>query len=258
MEAKQYPGIPRERRPGGLRAVLVAILLVAAPLAAQARHRFHDSAAGAFDYYLLSLSIAPSFCALSPANNARSECRNLAEADYRQMPLTVHGLWPNRAFASVNRQPQHCPGPPLPALPDDLQAQLGRVMPGGPGLERHEWSTHGTCSGLSPQTYFGALVRLARNANDTIGGVLRDNGLLGKNVRTADLLAGVAARDPALARATIVSCRFPRGGANNGRALIEEIRIVLSKDFAPLPAASVGLGQNSGCPQGGGFLPGQV
>jgi ribonuclease T2 len=256
MGMKQCHRTVRQRRPGRLPAALLAILLFAAPSAARTRHRSGHSEAGAFDYYLLSLSIAPSFCALSPANNARAECRNLSGADYRQMPLTVHGLWPNRAFVSVNQQPQHCPGPPLGTLPDDLQAQLGRVMPGGPGLEQHEWSTHGTCSGLSPQNYFEALVRLAHSADGTIGTVLRERGLLGQEVRITDLLAGIAGQDPALARATVVSCRFPRGGAQGGRALIEEIRIVLSRDLAPRPAADVGLGQNSGCPGGHGFLPG--
>ena len=238
-----------------LRAALVAILLLGVSFAAEARHHSPRSEAGGFDYYLLSLSVAPSFCALSPANQAKTECRMLTDAAYRRTPLTVHGLWPNRAYASVNRQPQHCPGPPLTRLPPDLQAQLQRLMPGGPGLARHEWERHGTCSGLSPEAYFATLVRLAQSADTVVGGVLRDDGLLGRNVRVADLLAGVATRDPALARALVISCRFARGG-DDDRALIDEIRIPLSKDLAPIPAGSVGLGQNSGCPQGAGFLPG--
>ncbi len=239
-----------------LQAALIAILVLGASFTAEARHRSHRSDAGGFDYYLLSLSVAPSFCALSPANQARAECRMLTDADYRRTPLTVHGLWPNRAYVSVNRQPQHCPGPPLTTLSPELQAQLQRLMPGGPGLARHEWERHGTCSGLSPEAYFATLVRLAQSADAVVGGVLRDDGLLGREVRVADLLAGVATRDPALARAIVVGCRFARGNAGDDRALIDEIRIPLSKDLAPIPADSVGLGQNSGCPQGAGFLPG--
>lgn len=247
-----------------LRIGLAAIMLVGAPASSEARHHRHGlqgrsqafgSEAGAFDYYLLSLSIAPSFCALSPANQAKAECRMLSDADYRRMPLTVHGLWPNRTGVSVNRQPQHCPGPELTTLPPDLQAQLQRVMPGGAGLARHEWERHGTCSGLSPEAYFATLVRLARSVDGSVGAVLRDDGLLGRSVRVTDLLARIAARDPALAQAVIVSCRFARG-AGGGQALIEEIRVPLSKDLAPIPASSLGMGQNSGCPQGTGFLPG--
>ncbi len=239
-----------------LRIGLAAITLLGAPAASEARHHGHASEAGAFDYYLLSLSIAPSFCALSPANQVKAECRMLSDADYRRTPLTVHGLWPNRAHVSVNRQPQHCPGPELTTLPPDLQAQLQRLMPGGPGLARHEWERHGTCSGLSPEAYFATLVRLAQSADGTVGAVLRDDGLLGRTVRITDLLARVAARDPALAQAIVVSCRFARGSGGDGRALIEEIRVPLSKDLAPILAGSVGMGQNSGCPQGAGFLPG--
>lgn len=262
-------------RPGRhpVRGLLVVLGLLSTPSLAEARHHSHagqgfqdgqvqqGSQAGSFDYYLLSLSIAPSFCALSPRNQAKAECRTLVDADFRQTPLTVHGLWPNLASVSVNRQPQHCQGPALTALPADLQAQLRQYMPGGTGLARHEWERHGSCSGLAPETYFATLVRLAQSANGTIGAVMRDGGLLGHDVRVAELISGIAARDPALARAVVVSCRFPRGGADragtgSGGALIEEIRVALSKDFAPIPVERVGMRQNSGCPQGSGFLPG--
>ncbi len=238
------------------RASLAAILLLASTSASEARrHRAHHAEAGAFDYYLLSLSVTPSFCALSPANQAKTECRTLTDSAYRQTPLTVHGLWPNLAAVSVNRQPQHCPGPPLDGLPEDLQARLRLYMPGGAGLARHEWERHGTCSGLSPEAYFGTMVRLAQSANSTIGTALRDDGMLGHNVRIGDLVGKIAGGDPALARAMVVGCSFPRGGSGSGQALIEEVRITLSKDFRPIPAESVGLRQNSGCPQGAGFLP---
>jgi len=50
----------------------------------------------------------------------------------------------------------------------------------------------------------------------------------------------------------VVDCRQPRGG---GEALVHEIRVVLSKYLQPKAAADVGLGQNSGCPQGTGLVP---
>lgn len=242
----------------GLAACIVAGLVLLASSLAHARHHAHGSQSaipGAFDYYLLSLSVAPSFCALSPYNQAKSECRQLTDAAYRQTPLTVHGLWPNLARVSVNRQPQDCPAPPLPELPADLQHQLELYMPGGPGLARHEWSRHGSCSGLSPEAYFETLVHLAASANATVGAVMRDRGLFGHSMPIADLLAGVARTNPALAAAIVVSCQFPRGGGGD-RALVGEIRVVLSKQLAPVPVESVGLRQNSGCPQGAGFLPG--
>ena len=227
---------------------LVLPLLAAS---AQARQRHNLAQPGEFDYFLLSLSLAPSFCALTPANQSKAECQALTEADFEQTPLTLHGLWPNRARVSVNLQPHDCGGPPF-AVSRSVQAELHRMMPAGPGLERYEWRKHGTCSGLSSETYFATMAQLGQRANDTIGGAMRARQMLGHMVRIGDLLAAVAAADPDLAPAVVVSCRSPRGG---GEALIEEIRVTLSKDFRPIPASSVGMGQNSGCPGGAGRVP---
>ena len=137
-------------------------------------------------------------------------------------------------------------------MPGGVQSALRRYMPAGQGLQRYEWRKHGTCSGLSSEAYFSAMARLGRQANETIGAVLQERHMLGQTVQINDLLSAVAGRDPALAQAMVVSCRMPRGG---GAALIEEIRVTLSKDFHPVPTTDVGLGQNSGCPDGAGLVP---
>lgn len=235
-----------------LRPIVATIALLLVPVASQARHSEfgHSSATGDFDYYLLSLSLAPSFCALSPRNAAKQECKTLTEAEFQQTPLTVHGLWPNRARVSVNLQPHDCQGAPFTPPSGSVQTALQRYMPGGAGLEAYEWRKHGACSGLSPEDYFSSVVRLAEHVNDTVGAVMRTKGMLGHSLLIRDLLAGVA--DPALASAIVVNCQQPRGG---GAALVGEIRITLSKDFEPIPASSVGMGQNSGCPGGRGVVP---
>ena len=227
----------------------LALLLVAATAQAREHPAFADS--GGFDHFLLSLSLAPSFCELTPANRSKAECQALTQADFEQTPLTLHGLWPNRARLSVNRQPHDCDGPPF-EVSRSVQAELRRMMPAGPGLERYEWRKHGTCSGLSPERYFAMMAQLGQRANDTIGGAMRARHMLGNVVRISDLLEAVAATDPDLAPAVIVSCRRPRGARE---ALIEEIRVTLSKDFLPIPASDVGMGQNSGCPGGAGRVP---
>ncbi len=234
-----------------LRVMLVVLSVLVTATSAQSRQRPDSAAPGDFDFFLLSLSVAPSFCALSPANQAKDECRSLTEAAFQQTPLTVHGLWPNRANVSVNRQPMDCDGPPF-AVSGPVQAQLRRYMPAGPGLQRYEWRKHGTCSGMSSETYFATVARLAQHANDTIGAAMRDRGMLGHTIKIADLLTEIGSRDQALASAIVVDCRQPRGG---GDALIDEIRVVLSKDLRPVPAASVGFGQNSGCKRGMGLVP---
>lgn len=149
------------------------------------RRGFTDSSLGFFHF---------------PVNAAKQECRSLTRADFQQTPLTVHGLWPNRSRVSVNRQPHDCEGPPLGALPAQLQADLRRYMPSGPGLERHEWRKHGLCSGLSSEDYFATVVRLARDANETIGAVMRAKGMFGHSVRIDDLLDAAGAQDRALSR----------------------------------------------------------
>ena len=37
--------------------------------------------------------------------------------------------------------------------------------------------------------------------------------------------------------------------------MLDEIRLTLDRDLRPIPAARVGLGQNSGCPGGQGRIP---
>ena len=82
--------------------------------------------------------------------------------------------------------------------------------------------------GLSSRNYFATVVRLARDANETIGAVMRAKGMFAHSVRIGDLLDAVGAQDRALFPAIVVDCQQPREGADT---LIGEIRIVLSKDF---------------------------
>lgn len=245
-------------RPRLLWLGVVAICLAARAASAQPNAARDQEPPGKFDFYLMSFTIAPSFCALSARYAEKEECRAATDAGYRAMPLTVHGLWPNRERVSVNLQPQYCAGPPLGRLPPALREKLAHWMPGvADGLDRYEWRRHGACSGLTPEAYFSAAVRLAEQADSTIGAVLRDSGMLGQEVKVDDLIATVAAKDAPLAAAMIVSCRFPRqDGSGPTRAYIQEIRLVLSKDFTPEAAERVGFGQNSGCPGKSGFLPG--
>jgi ribonuclease T2 len=250
---------------------------VAACAGAQARSRNRGTLRnqpGDFDFYLLSLSVAPSFCMLTRSRADKRECADPRDQDYRETPLTVHGLWPNRQGRSVNAQPSDCMRQPMGTLPADLDAELQRYMPGAAdGLDRYEWEKHGGCSGLPPERYFRTIVEATRQANATIGAAMRERAMFGRRVGVGELLDSVATNDPALARAMVVDCRFrrvdPRAGAGSGReppAYIEEIRIVLSKELARgitadrwpaalIPVESVGFRANSGCPNGQGYLP---
>ncbi len=100
------------------------------------------SSGKAFDFFLLNLSWSPEYCHSHPA---ATECA-------QHPAFVLHGLWPERQDGTY---PENCSDAPGPANP----GQYSDVYP-DPGLLRHEWRTHGTCSGLSPDAYFTA----ARNA----------------------------------------------------------------------------------------------
>lgn len=119
------------------------VALIAAAALCQ-RHRARPASQGTpgvFDYYLLTLSWSPEFC-YSHAD--RPECQSGHHG------FVVHGLWPQYA----NGYPEHCSDAPGLSNP----AEMADIMPDG-GLVAHEWSTHGTCSGLDASGYFQLLRR---------------------------------------------------------------------------------------------------
>lgn len=124
--------------------VLLALLAVAAD--AGARHRRSSNAEpGTFDYYLLSLSWSPAFCLSDPG---APECNGP-----RRYGFIVHGLWPQYEQG----WPENCNV--HQRVPDAVVAGISDIMPAR-GLIYHEWSVHGTCSGLGSADFF-ALVRRA-------------------------------------------------------------------------------------------------
>jgi ribonuclease T2 len=105
--------------------------------------------AAPFDYYVLSLAWAPSFCA-DPANAAANpkEC-----GPGRHTGFAVHGLWPE---ANEGKSPEACEQTkPVP------KRVLNMMLPYMPtaSLVQHEWAEHGTCSGLTPADYFTLVIQ---------------------------------------------------------------------------------------------------
>jgi len=125
---------------------LIALLLSlsSTTLAKHHHHHHHDSEAGGgqFDYYLLSLSWAPNYCAEHP-NDRSSECRIGGHHTF-----VLHGLWPQ----SVSGPPPMSCSPASPVATATVEHMLN-YMPSR-GLIQHEWEKHGTCTGLSVQDYF--------------------------------------------------------------------------------------------------------
>lgn len=105
--------------------------------------------AGEFDYYLLSLSWSPNWCALHGYARNSEQC-----AEGRAFGWVLHGLWPqyHRGYPSFCRSAE---APPTRGM----TAAMADVM-GTAGLAWHQWRKHGVCTGLSAADYY-ALSRQA-------------------------------------------------------------------------------------------------
>jgi len=82
----------------------VLLLVVSCLMLGNASAKHHgnspDNTPGKFDYYLLTLSWAPEFCATHRGNSSSSECDPT-----HHFGFVVHGLWPENEDGSY---PQHC------------------------------------------------------------------------------------------------------------------------------------------------------
>jgi ribonuclease T2 len=192
-------------------AVLILLVLLTVALSATARHRkSSDSEPGTFDYYLLSLSWSPAFCLSDPG---AAECNGP-----RRFGFIVHGLWPQYEKGwpeNCNVQQQ---------VPENVVSSIADIMPAR-GLVYHEWSAHGTCSGLDPKDFF-ALVRRA------YAGVAIPASLSGATHEIERSPSAIAAEflhaNPTLAaQSIVVTCtrqQAPR---------LREVHICLDRDLNP-------------------------
>lgn len=105
------------------------------------------AAADGFDYYTLAVSLTPAYCDQNPKWRSSLQCRD-------RLPLSVHGLWPERR---QGRAPENCQGGAL-ALSPGLERKLRGTMPDR-GLRQYQWKKHGRCSGLAAEAYFALLER---------------------------------------------------------------------------------------------------
>jgi ribonuclease T2 len=119
--------------------ILTAVLAAAPPVSAQ-----DHAAPGAFDYYLLTLSWSPTYCAAHREAAAREECAS-------RRGFIVHGLWPQD---ENGRWPEFCRT--VPTVPPAIVEHERTVMPNAAMIE-HEWERHGSCTRFSANGYFDQL-----------------------------------------------------------------------------------------------------
>ncbi len=104
---------------------------------------------GKFDYLVLSLSWSPDYCATS-GNNDPQQC-----SIGKKLGFVLHGLWPQNNTG----YPSDCSNKPLPA---SVKTKFPGLYP-NQSLYDHEWSKHGTCTGLSPEEYLQAASQLKQS-----------------------------------------------------------------------------------------------
>jgi ribonuclease T2 len=195
---------------------LAAALVGAGAAAAQEEGRgSRGGTPGEFDFYVLALSWSPGFCATTGDSRGMAQCE-----PGRQLGFVVHGLWPQYEHG----YPANCAGGR--GAPRYALEEAEGVYP-DPGLARHEWRSHGTCSGLSPTAYFRA-VRQAREKvaiPDPLAKLARDGETTPQNIERAFAAVNPGLRPDMMA----VSCR---------RGALQEVRICMSRDltgFRPCP-----------------------
>ena len=173
-------------------------------------HSRADQQPGVFDFYLLTLSWSPEFCATHPG---KPECA-------AHPGFVLHGLWPQNSDGTYPENCSDAPGPSNPGAYSDILPDAG--------LLAHEWQTHGTCSGLAPDPYF----TLARQAvhevkiPPTLSGITQPTSM----TPTA-ILSSFAQQNPSFpALSLALSC---------GNNYLTAVEVCLSKSLAPIACSDV-------------------
>ena len=190
-----------------LRAALA--VLMSGPLLAEGEQ------AGDFDYYVLALSWSPNWCAIE------GDARNSAQCDPGEdHGWIMHGLWPqyHRGWPSYCRTTERNPS-------RNVTNSMADIM-GTSGLAWYQWKKHGTCSGLSGEDYYATARRayesvtrpaVFRKLDQSVklpASVVEDAFLKANPKLDADMLT--------------ITCRD---------GFIQEARVCLSKDLAPVPCS---------------------
>ena len=161
-----------------------------------------------FDFYVMSLSWSPTWCAGSPDADSAQQCT-------RRLGLVMHGFWPQfeRGY------PADCPSREPDRIPDSLARSYLDLIP-SIGLMGHEWRKHGTCSGLSQADYL-ATARAARNSITVPKELETDQAPA--SLPVAGIEQEFIKINPGLSlNAVSVTCKGQ---------MLEEIRICLTKDL---------------------------
>ncbi|KJS42864.1 ribonuclease T2 [Roseovarius sp. BRH_c41] len=197
----------KDQRMRALLPLFLYLCLLPASAAAQ------SNSSGVFDYYVLSLSWSPTWCALEGDARGAAQCADAADTGW-----VLHGLWPqyHRGW------PEHCQSPHAP--PTRTMTRAMEDVMGNAGLAWYQWKKHGSCSGLPAADYFAlsreAYRRLSRP--EVFRKLSKPVKLPAKVVEEAFLKANPGLEPDMLT----ITCRAGR---------IQEARLCLSRDLTPVP-----------------------
>lgn len=181
---------------------LVMALVLSAGMA-----RADGERAGEFDYYVMSLSWSPTWCALEGKQRGSPQC----DADFGWV---LHGLWPQfeAGWPSYCNTRERNPSRRDTSEMSDLFGSAGSAW--------HQWNKHGRCSGLSSSDYYA----LSRKAYSRV----ERPALLRKLDKSVRLPASVIEEafleaNPAMTADQItITCKAGR---------IQEARVCLNRDL---------------------------
>ncbi len=174
------------------------------------RAKPHVATGSGFDYYLLNLSWSPEFCY---SHSDAPECAS-------HSTFVLHGLWPQNTSGSYPENCSNAPGPSDPSSFSDIYPDQG--------LLQHEWSTHGTCSGLSANDFFSN----ARTAYHSITIPPTLAGLTAQTSMPPDEIVSLFTRsNPGLAAESIaISC---------GHNFLTAVEVCLDKSLHPIACGPI-------------------
>ena len=191
-----------------MRWIVLLLMLLPAPPAHAGGGESRD-----FDYFVLSLSWSPNWCALTGDAGQAEQCD-----PERGLGWILHGLWPQYERG----WPEFCRSSFAP--PSRAMTRAMADIMGSSGLAWYQWKKHGSCSGLAPRDYFA----LSRRAYERI----RRPQVFRRLDRTVKLPASVVEEafvkaNPGLSPDMItITCR-------DGH--IQEARICLNRELDPVP-----------------------
>lgn len=174
---------------------------------------------GDFDYYVVSLSWSPTYCLSHPQD--KRQCGG------KGFGFVLHGVWPQKSSGGY---PEDCNANSQPS-----SAAIQKTLAFMPSerLINHEWTKHGSCTGLSADAY----LELADRAFGTIK--------IPNNFQAPDSSRSLTANE-ILSEFSAANPSFPKDGLAvkcSGNEF-EELRVCVDPKLKPM---SCGKGVRTQC-----------